>query len=179
VRGLVREAVAWLRTSKDTDQWRTPWPDAAGHRERILNDLFKGKTWIAWDRSSAVATITVDTEEPLILTGQPLWPAHRRNEAALYVRRVIVSRRYAGYGLGAALLDWAADVARRDHGASLIRVDVWTTNTALHTYYERQGFTRCAGRDTQDLADYPSQALFERDVNRSGSGYTRFFTENA
>ena len=179
VRRLVRETVAWLRTSKDTDQWREPWPDAAGHHERILNDLFKGKTWLAWDGSSAVATITVDTEEPLILTGQPLWPAHRRDEAALYVRRVIVSRRYAGQGLGAALLDWAADVARRDHGASLIRVDVWTTNTALHAYYERQGFTPCTDQDARDLADYPSQALFEREVNQSGSGFTRFFIENA
>ena len=70
-------------------------------------------------------------------------------------------------------------MARRDHGASLIRVDVWTTNTALHAYYERQGFTPCTGQDTQDLADYPSQALFEREVNRSGSGFTRFFAENA
>ena len=147
VNGLVREAAEWLRTSKDTDQWENPWPDRVGHRERILNDLIKGKTWIVWDGATAAATITVDTEEPLDLNEQPVWPARRRREPALYVRRVIVSRRYAGRELGAALLDWAADVAGREHAAALIRVDVWTTNTDLHAYYQGQDFVRCPGRD--------------------------------
>ena len=177
--GLVREAAEWLRTSKDTDQWENPWPDRARQRERILNDLLKGKTWIVWDGAIAAATITVDTEDPLDLNEQPVWPTHRRHEPALYVRRVIVSRRYAGRELGAALLDWAADVAERDHGAALIRVDVWTTNTDLHAYYQSQDFVRCPGRDPQELADYPSQALFEREVDHSRYDYTRRFTENS
>jgi GNAT superfamily N-acetyltransferase len=177
VRGLVREAAEWLRTSKDTDQWASPWPDRAGQRERILNDLLKGKTWIVWDGTTAAATITVDTEEPLDLNEQPVWPAHKRHEPALYLRRVIVSRRYAGLGLGAALLDWAAAVAKRDHDVQLIRVDVWTTNTDLHTYYEGQRFIRSEGRDPRELTNYPSQALFERAVNRPRSNYTQLFTE--
>jgi GNAT superfamily N-acetyltransferase len=177
VHGLVREAAEWLRTSKDTDQWANPWPDRAGQRERILNDLLKGKTWIVWDGTTAAATITVDTEEPLDLNEQPVWPAHKRHEPALYVRRVIVSRRYAGLGLGAALLDWAAAVAKRDHDAQLIRVDVWTTNTDLHTYYEGQRFIRSEGRDPRELTNYPSQALFERAVNQPRSNYTQLFTE--
>ena len=179
VRTLVREATEWLRTSKDTDQWANPWPDRAGHRERILNDLLKGKTWIVWDRTAAAATITIDTEEPLDLNEQPVWPAHKRRELALYVRRVIVSRRYAGIRLGAALLNWAAYVAKRDHEAVLIRVDVWTTNSELHAYYERQRFTRCVGRDPQELANYPSQALFEREVDRSGPDHAKFFVEES
>jgi len=61
VRGLVREAARWLRTSKDTDQWAKPWPDRTGQHERIQNDLLKGKTWIVGDGSTAAATITVDT----------------------------------------------------------------------------------------------------------------------
>ncbi len=179
VRGLVREAADWLRTSKNTDQWARPWPNRAGQRERILNDLLKGKTWIVWDDTTAVATITIDTEEPLALNEQPVWPAHKRHELALYVRRVIVSRSYAGLGLGAALLDWASDVANRGHGAALIRIDVWTTNTDLHAYYERQRFIRREGRDPRELADYPSQALFEREVDRSGWDYMKLFTENS
>ena len=178
VHGLVREAAEWLRTSKNTDQWAKPWPDPAGRIERILNDLLKGKTWIVWDGTTAAGTITVDTEEPLDLNEQPVWPDHKRHEPALYVRRVIVSRRYAGIGLGAALLDWAADVAKRNHQAALIRIDVWTTNEELHAYYERQRFTRRNGRDPQELANYPSQALFEREVNWSGSDYQKFFAAN-
>ncbi len=176
VRGLVREAAEWLRTSKDTDQWANPWPDQAGKHERIMNDLLKGKTWIVWDGATAAATITVDTEEPLDLNEQPVWPAHKRHEPALYVRRVIVSRRYAGRGLGAALLDWAADVARREHDGALIRIDVWTTNTDLHAYYEGQRFVRREGRDPRELADYPSQALFEREADQPESDYTKLFT---
>ena len=178
VRGLVREASAWLRTSKDTDQWAKPWPDRARQRERMLNDLLKGKTWLVWDGTTVVATITVDTEDPLDANEQPVWPAAKRRQPALYVRRVIVSRTYAGLGLGAALLDWAADVAKEDHKAALIRVDVWTTNRDLHAYYEGQGFTRCADPDPREPVDYPSQALFEREAGRPGSDYTELFMED-
>jgi GNAT superfamily N-acetyltransferase len=171
VHGLVREAAAWLRTSKDTDQWSTPWPDAAGQRERILNDLVKDKTWLVWNDMTAVATITVDTDGPLDLNEQPVWPPHISQEPALYVRRVVVSRAYAGLGIGAALLDWAAGLARTDHHVGLIRIDVWTTNLALHAYYENQRFSRRAGRDPRELPDYPAQALFERVVDEPRSNY--------
>jgi GNAT superfamily N-acetyltransferase len=144
----------------------------------MLNDLVKGKTWLVWDGVTAAATITVDADEPLDLNEQPVWPDDKRHEPALYVRRVIVSRRYAGIGLGAALLDWAADMAKRHHQAALLRIDVWTTNKELHAYYEGQLFTRRASRDPRELANYPSQALFEREVDRSGSDYKEFFGEN-
>lgn len=171
--GLVREAAGWLR-SKGTDQWRKPWPDRARQRERILNDLFKGKTWLIRDGKIIAATITIDTDEPLDLHERPVWPPDKNQRPALYVRRVIVSRRYARLGLGAALLDWAADVAEKDHRAEVIRVDVWTTNEKLHAYYEGQRFTRC--RDSRELGDYPSQALFERAVHLPRSDFTKLFT---
>ncbi len=177
VSGLVRKAAEWLRTSKDTDQWAKPWPDRARQRERMQNDLLKGKTWLVWDGETAVATITVDTDEPVDLNEQPVWPEHERHRSALYVRRIVVARTHSGCGLGAALLDWAADVAKRDHGAAQIRIDVWTTNRELHAYYEGQHFTRLAGRDPGELTGYPSQALFEREADRPGSDYTKLFME--
>jgi GNAT superfamily N-acetyltransferase len=177
VSGLVREAAEWLRTSKDTDQWTKPWPDRIRHRERILNDLLKGKTWLVWDGETAVATITVDTDEPVDLNEQPVWPEPDRHRSALYVRRIVVARDYAGRGLGAALLDWAAHVAERDHHAALIRIDVWTTNLELHAYYEGQRFVRLPDRDPASRPDYPSQALFERAADLSGSDYAKLFLE--
>jgi GNAT superfamily N-acetyltransferase len=176
VRALVREATDWLQASKSTDQWARPWPSRAAHRERILNDLIKGKAWIVWDGQAAAATITIDTEEPLNLDEQPIWPPHKRQAPAMYVRRVVVSRNYAGLGLGAGLLDWAADVARTDYAAAFLRIDVWTTNLGLHAYYKGQGFTRCQGRDPRELGSYPSQALFERDAHWPGSDFTQLFT---
>lgn len=170
--GLVREAAEWMR-SKGIDQWQKPWPDRAGQRERILNDLFKGKTWLLRDGKTIAATITIDTDEPFDQDERPVWPSDKSEKPALYVRRVIVSRRYARHGLGAALLDWAAYVAKTDHGAELIRIDVRTTNRKLHAYYEGQWFTRC--QDPQGLGDYPSQALFERTVDVPGSDFTKLF----
>jgi GNAT superfamily N-acetyltransferase len=105
----------------------------------------------------------------------PSWPEERRHRSVLYVRRVVVNRRYAGLGLGAALMDWAAAMARREYGAELIRIDVWTTNRALHTYYERLGFTRHVS--AEGLVDYPSQALFERQTDQPASDFKKFFTE--
>ena len=154
------------------DQWQEPWPDPAGHRERILNDLLKGKTWLVQDGETIAATITVDNDEPLDLNERPVWPPSETKRPVMYVRRVIVSRRYARHELGAALLDWAADWAKV-HGAELIRIDVWTTNTKLHAYYKGQKFTRC--QDPQGLGSYPSQALFERPVNVRGSTVTELF----
>jgi len=162
VHELVREAADWLRTSKDTDQWAEPWPDQAGHRDRIRNDLNKGKTWLLRDGPAVAGTITIDTEEPVDADEQPVWPAHKSPEPALYVRRVIVGRRYSGIGLGAAMLDWAAEVATKEYRATLLRIDVWTTNAGLHTYYEGQFFARRHETDLPELTGYPAQALFER-----------------
>lgn len=178
VSGLVRDAAEWLRTSKSTDQWARPWPDRIRQRRRIVNDLLKGKTWLVWDGETVAATITVDTDEPVDLNEQSVWPEHERCRSALYVRRIVVARDYAGCGLGAALLDWASDVAKRDHNAALIRIDVWTTNLELHAYYERQHFVRLPDRDPADLPDYPSQALFERAADLSGSDHTKLFLED-
>jgi GNAT superfamily N-acetyltransferase len=170
--GLVREASKWLG-GIGTDQWQKPWPDRAGQQERILNDLLKGKTWLVRDGEAIAATITVDDDEPLDLHERPVWPPDERPKAVVYVRRLVVSRHYASHALGAALLDWAADWAKKHRHAKLIRIDVWTTNTKLHEYYKGQHFTRC--RDPQGLGSYPSQALFERSVDVRGSSPTKFF----
>jgi len=68
----------------------------------MLNDLLKGKTWLVWDGEIAAATITVDTDEPVDLNKQPVWPEHARHRAALYIRRIVVARDCAGRGLGGA-----------------------------------------------------------------------------
>jgi GNAT superfamily N-acetyltransferase len=170
VRQLLDETVEWLR-GKNTDQWATPWPDAGKRDERILQALNAGKTWIVWDGTIPVGTITVDTDDPLDLAGNPVWPARKRVEQALYVHRVIVRRSHAGQGLGAELFNWASDFAQREIGTPLIRIDVWTDNWELHAYYRRQGFTLCEFRDPRAVPGYPSRALFERRTSRSENNF--------
>lgn len=160
--GLVKEASQWLR-AKDTDQWAKPWPSETDRNNRVTVSLKQGKTWIAFD-SADVPAATITIEE----TANPkVWTEWEANEFALYVHRLIVGRRYASMKLGAALLNWAAEQASHAYDAKLTRIDVWTTNKALHRYYECQGFTRVG-----NCADetYPSRARFERQIGRTGDG---------
>jgi len=156
VRSLLREASRWLGT-RNTDQWAVPWPDENGRNTNIKRAIRAGRTWIAWDDSRPVATLTASPNHHMI------WPAANGQEPAVYVRRITVSRRpeYAGHGLGGQLLDWAGLRANRDYGARWVRVDVWTTNTKLHDYYVNQGFQE-VGRSP--VPDYPSAVLFQKSV---------------
>ena len=159
--GLIDEAADWLRTKK-TDQWTEPWPSEEDRRHRIMRDLQAGKTWIAWDGNSPVATLTADSQHSH--QEDPVWPHATRQDKAVYVCRLVVSRGQAGQGLGAELLDWAGLNGMQAHGADWVRVDVWTTNEALHAYYRRQGFKFYGYSEKAD--DYPSAALFQKPTDR-------------
>lgn len=149
---FIDEAANWLRT-KGTNQWATPWPDREARDARVERDLQGGRTWMVEDDSVPIATITCRPH------GSPrLWTESQRTDLAVYVSRLIVSRSYAGRGLGVELVNWAGKWARQQYRAQWIRVDVWTTNDALHTYYKDQGFDFLG---VCDIEDYPSAALFE------------------
>ena len=158
--GLIDEAAEWLRT-KNTDQWAQPWPSGEDRSHRILKDLQAGKSWIASDgNGSPTATITTDPED------SPIWPKETLRDRAVYVARLVVSRSHAGLGIGAGLLDWAGRRAKWRLAARWVRVDVWTTNTALHAYYLKQGFEFCGFSEAID--HYPSAALFQKATERIG-----------
>jgi GNAT superfamily N-acetyltransferase len=169
IRELYVDAAQWLR-GKNTTQWSRPWPDSAGRDKRVRDDLAGRKTWIAWDFTVYAGTITLDTQDPVDHEGRFVWPSSRRSAPALYVRRMIVKRSYAGLGLGAAMLDWATAEAWRRIGSPLLRLEVWTDNKELHAYYERQGFELCGYRDPRALPGYPARALFQRETEPNGSG---------
>jgi len=150
---FIDEAAAWLRT-KGTNQWASPWPDRDARDARVERDLRGRRTWMVEDDGIPIATITCRPH------GSPsLWTESQRADVAVYVSRLIVSRSYSGRGLGAELIDWAGRSAKQQYGARWIRIDVWTTNIALHNYYERQGF--CFLKFCEDI-NYPSAALFQK-----------------
>jgi GNAT superfamily N-acetyltransferase len=167
--GLIEAAAQWLRDTKDTDQWSQPWRSEEDRSNRILRDLAAQKTWLMRDGELAVATITADPED------HPVWPVERHGEPAVYVRRLVVSRDYAGRRLGGTLLDWAGLTGLRDFGARWIRVDVWRTNKELHAYYERQGFRSC-GMSADP--DYPSGALFQKSTAQLEESEPPMFCED-
>ncbi|WP_067135371.1 GNAT family N-acetyltransferase [Microtetraspora malaysiensis] len=156
------EAATWLR-KKGSDQWASTWRGDADHRRRLLVGVDLRATWMVTWRGRPVATVTVyDEDHPGIWRRAP-----HGHEPALYLHRLIVSRRIDGCrGLGGRILDWAVACAELG-GAGWLRVDVWTTNTRLHDYYKGKGFVP-AGLIPMDVLheldwdDYPSRALFQR-----------------
>jgi hypothetical protein len=68
-------------------------------------------------------SMPADLDEIRALIGEATqWLARRATLRADAVRAA-GRRRQTLCGLGAGLMDWAAAVARRDHGAELIRID--------------------------------------------------------
>lgn len=157
--GLIAEAADWLREKKDTDQWQRPWPSPDAPRRRVIGGIQAGRTWIAWDGATPAATITVQREQDPGLPELWTWEDDGYDKT-IYIHRLVVSRDYAGMGLGAALINWAGERGA-EHGAKLIRIDVWTTNEGLHAYYRGQGFSFV--RNHGDPG-YPSGALFQREI---------------
>jgi GNAT superfamily N-acetyltransferase len=175
--GLIQEAAAWLRCYKETDQWAKPWPDEEQRDARVRSGLEAGKTWIVWDGEMPAATITTATRaNPAVWSGPGC--LCDLSESSVFVHRLITARNYSGWGLGAELINWAGLQAHREYAARWVRIDVWTTNEALHNYYQKRGFAPCGCCPDPD---YPSGALFQKPVSeamtsripliRSGSAY--------
>lgn len=157
--GMINGAAAWLQ-NKGTDQWALPWPTRKARDNRVLRGLRQGKTWLAESGTTPVATITCRKNG-----NQDLWTDEEQKQPALYVSRLIVTRKHAGLEIGGALVDWAALRAQSDWSAQCVRIDVWTTNVALHTYYEKRGFRFCRIAEGLQSKNYPSAALFEKSMS--------------
>jgi ribosomal protein S18 acetylase RimI-like enzyme len=84
-----------------------------------------------------------------------------------------VSRSYAGKALGTELLIWAGMRAAQHYSARWIRLDVWTTNTALQTYYKRQAFEFVR---YSTAAANPSGVLFQKLIEESAAPSAQIFT---
>jgi GNAT superfamily N-acetyltransferase len=172
VLGLVSEASEWLRTKK-TDQWARPWPTEEARDQRVLTGLQNEKTWIVWDGDTAAATVTIATKANINVWQDPARTCDL-SEKAVYVHRLITARKYAGTGLGEELINWAGLRGKRRNRAKWIRIDVWTSNEALHAYYENLGFVRC-GECPDPL--YPSGALFQKPTSALSVPVRPHFTE--
>jgi hypothetical protein len=61
--------------------------------------------------------------------------------------------------------------------ADWIRVDVWTTNLALHAYYKGQGFEHLRTLQFADPWEYPSAVLFQKPVTNIDIARTAWFEE--
>lgn len=152
------QRTAWL-TARGSDQWTVagrgrPIEIFAGAVGRALD---AGETWIAEVDGEPAGTITVNHR-----ADPGLWSPWELAEAVI-VHFMIVDLRFAGRQVGHHMLAHATELALHQH-RPWVRLDAWTTNTELHDYYRRAGFTmtRIAG----PAATGPSRALFERPASR-------------
>jgi GNAT superfamily N-acetyltransferase len=168
---LVRQASGWLE-GKGTDQWQRPWPDEEQRDARIWRGLQRGATWIVWAGRRPAATVTV-AKTPNIA----VWRNAECNvdDPAVYAHRLIIDRQFAGWGLGAELIDWTGLRAHHENGAKWIRIDVWNTNKGLHEYYMKRGFEPCGS--APDPA-YPSGMLLQKPVSEISKPFCPLLTES-
>jgi GNAT superfamily N-acetyltransferase len=168
---LVRQASGWLE-GKGTDQWQKPWPDEAQRDARIWRGLQRGATWIVWAGRRPAATVTV-AKTPNIA----VWRNAECNvdDPAVYAHRLIIDRQFAGWGLGAELIDWTGLRAHHENGAKWVRIDVWNTNKGLHEYYMKRGFEPCGS--APDPA-YPSGMLLQKPVSEISKPFCPLLTES-
>lgn len=148
------QRTSWL-AARGSDQWTRAGrglPIETFVRS-VAHAVRNGETWIAEVDGDPAGTITVNDR-----ADENLWSPGELADAVI-IHYMIVDLRYAGLRIGESLLAHAAHLAHLRH-RSWVRLDAWTTNTALHTYYLRSGFhlARVAGPE----ATGPSRALFER-----------------
>ncbi|MBY8879096.1 GNAT family N-acetyltransferase [Actinacidiphila acidipaludis] len=147
VEDLLTEASVWL-AQRGIDQWQFP-----PHRDRITHAIEHGECFIAEMDGTIIGTITLDAHPD-----PEFWVADDEPNDALYVHRMAVTRKAAGAGVGAVMLEWASKRAA-EAGKGWLRLDAWRTNEGLHRYYTDQGFTLVR---IVSLAHRGSGALFQR-----------------
>ena len=129
------------------------WPQGSLPRERVAAQVDAGEWHVVRDDElGLVGTVR------LLWTDPDFWGDD--HTPAVYVHGLMVDRRAAGRGLGAALLDWAAAQGATP-ASDLFRLDCRTTNPVLRAYYESYGF-RAVGQ--VDFADFSCTLLEPRCV---------------
>ncbi|MDG4769604.1 GNAT family N-acetyltransferase [Solwaraspora sp. WMMD792] len=160
VLALLDDAVRWLAEHGRTGQWGTEPQSTDPRRVAMVT---------GWAKESGLvlACVPVGDGGERVVGALAVGTARSYvppvNEPELYVNLLVTDRRWAGHGIGGALLDEARRIAV-ERGATLLRVDCYAGgDRALVRYYERAGFT-AAEPFTVDRPDgpWPGQILSQR-----------------
>ncbi|QHC22961.1 GNAT family N-acetyltransferase [Streptomyces sp. GS7] len=151
---MLDAAVVWMNARGNTEQWgTTPYSQKPGGPARVERYTTENSPYIAELDGTPVGALVLDSGP------SPQMPIAPAAEPERYVRLLISDRRYAGRGIGAALLAHAAAETRRA-GVDLLRVDCWAGGGGeLVAFYERNGFTRT---DPFLSRTWPGQVLARR-----------------
>lgn len=151
---MLDSAVVWMNDRGNTEQWGTsPYSQKPGGVARVERYTTENATHMAELNGTPVGALVLDSGP------SPQMPIAPAEEPERYVRLLVSDRRYAGLGIGPALLAHAAEETRRA-GVELLRVDCWAGGGGeLAAFYERNGFTP-TGRFLSGA--WPGQVLARR-----------------
>jgi GNAT superfamily N-acetyltransferase len=124
---ILHEAAAWLR-----DRGDPLWADDEIAWEVIAEEVDAGLYFLAECDGQAAGTLRFELTDPLF------WPDVDPEESA-FVHRLAVRRAFAGRGVSAAMLRWAASRAR-GLGRAYLRLDCEVDRPRLRRMYEDFGF---------------------------------------
>lgn len=127
VADILTEAAAWAERAHER-----LWLDSELELEQIVADVRTGRFFLAIHAAESIGTLKYQLEDALF------WPDAAEGEAA-YVHRLAVRRRWAGHGIAAQMLRWAAQRAAAD-GRKLLRLDTDITRPKLRALYLDCGF---------------------------------------
>lgn len=141
-------AVAWLTSLGRTGQWGS---------EPFSADAARVELVTSWATSGGMRVAELDGRPAGCLAVGPAMPyVTPAPEPELYVRGLVVDRRFHGRGVGAALLERTRAEAA-GLGIALVRVDCYAGDDGrLVAYYESQGFTRT---ESFRVGDWPGRLL--------------------
>ncbi len=154
---LLSDAAAWT-AAIGFPNWPLPFPRevvAAGveHRDLYVAELDESDPPI-------VAAMSLQWSD------ERFWGAQPDDAGSVY--RLVVRRDHLGTGLGAALIDWAAQRVRAA-GRTRLRLDCSADNLPLGSFYERLGFTYRGVREGELVEPGGGRRwktrLYERDCN--------------
>jgi GNAT superfamily N-acetyltransferase len=136
VLGMFDSAVAWLSGQGRTGQWGQAPFTGDERRERQVGEWAAGGGMRIAEVAGGAAGCVVVGAANAYVSPAPV--------PELYVQALVTDHRYAGRGVGRALLEWAHEEAGQ-RGVRVLRVDCYAgDDQRLVGYYEGCGFTRVA-----------------------------------
>jgi GNAT superfamily N-acetyltransferase len=145
VSALLLEAAEWL-----SERGLEMWLKHEISIERVTPDVEMGRFLVARMDEVPVGVMKYQTSDALF------WPNIAPNSSA-FIHRLAVARSWSGRGISNALIDHAAELARRD-GREWLRLDCSSDRAQLRSFYERAGFRLCGFRQVSEW----HVALYER-----------------
>lgn len=115
----------------------------------LTKDIESGLLFKMDNEGQIICIFCICFSDPLI------WRDKEKGDA-IYLHRIVLNRRFTGIHVFGMILDWAMHTAMQ-RGLRYVRMDTWSGNEKLISYYERYGFKRLETFTTPGTDDLPEQ----------------------